>query len=161
MRPRKRALLASATLVIAALVLSTAACDEDDPTRPITLADLIHLEIVSDPAKFTPDDGAAITVKATNISDQIVSLGYGSSSCILFALVEVEGETYAMYMERACLADYTNQLLAPGGERVESWTWYGDVWLRGERQTLPAGSFEIFPRVAKLTGDGIVIEIEE
>ena len=89
-------------------------------------------------------------------------LGFGSSSCRLFAVVRVEGGDLPVVPDRICTDDYGPQDLAAGESRVESFLWHGSVYRDDGTEQLEPGTYRVHGKAGPFVGHAFVtIEIEK
>ena len=103
-----------------------------------------------------------VTIRLENVGDQQIVWGAGSSGCRLWVRVLVDEIEYPAD-DLACVTDYIEYSLQPGGVDTTNLEWNGRILRDGEMQVLAVGSYDliglgVFPFVAVISVDaGILV----
>lgn len=86
-----------------------------------------------------------VAISITNLADERILWGRGSSICRLKFLVVVDEEEFLAYIPRICTADESPHYLDPGKTDSQTLVWSGRVRERGADSSwsLPRGSYDL------------------
>jgi len=156
MKERTRA--AALVLLTTVFALALGACGDDAVTPEPPVASL-NIVVTAEPATFAPGDDVTLTVAVENPSDQVVTLGHGSSSCQFSTVICFDDKDRGMPSMRLCTADMGPLSLAPGARRTEHWVWNGDVVVDGTIRSLPSGDYEVKGVAGNQVGLPFTVEV--
>ena len=99
-----------------------------------------------------------VTIRLENVGDQQIVWGAGSSGCRLWVRVLVDEIEYPA-ADLACITDYIEYSLEPGGVDTTELEWNGRFLRDGEMQVLAAGSYDLIGLGGDYRSERVTVEV--
>lgn len=116
----------------------------------------------ADPAVTSPAEPAVVRVTVTNLGDERVTWGRGSSTCQLHLLVRVGGVDLPASYTRICSLDLDELSLKPGASRTEGIRWAGHVQGKNSGdppRLLMPGLYKVRGAAGRTAGEPVLVRV--
>ena len=143
------------------LLLLASGCDcegiapqDGNGDSPIVVTAQLSASTVSVSAPIT------VTIRLENVGDTQIVWGAGSSGCRLWVRVLVDEIEYPAD-DLACITDYIEYSLEPGGVDTTTLEWNGRILRDGEMQVLAAGSYDLIGLGGDYRSEPVTVNVIE